>query len=171
MRTLIMSPNQVSRALDRLAYEIIERNKGTENVEVIGVRTRGRALAAQLSTRIEAVGGRQFAANWLDVAPYRDDRDASAVIEDKSEMRVDVTDRDLILVDDVLFTGRTTRAALDAIVRHGRPRSIQLVVLVDRGHREYPIKADYAGLNLPTKADERVVVEVGDKISVYLEED
>lgn len=166
-----MSPRQVSLALDRLTYEIIERNKGAANLEIIGVRSRGRALAAALSERIEMVVGRPFTANWLDVAPYRDDRQGVTEVVDQSDIQVDVSDRDLILVDDVLYTGRTTRAALDAIVRHGRPRSIQLVVLVDRGHREFPIKADYAGLKYPTKADERVAVEVGDEVAVYLLED
>ena len=170
MRSVLLSPRQVGRTLDRLAYEILERNRGGDNLELIGVRQRGAALADALARRLEAVVGRTFERNRIAVAPYRDDRDFSEDVEDTSQILVDVTDRDVILVDDVLFTGRTARAALDALVRHGRPRSIQLVVLVDRGHREYPIQPDYAGRVLPTKHEERVVVEVDDGVTVFLEE-
>lgn len=171
MRTQILSHRQASRTLDRLAYQIIERNRGASNLELIGIRARGSALATALSDRVGKVAQRAFAHNRLDVEMYRDDRNLRTPGPDASQVNVDVNDRDVILVDDVLYTGRTARAAMDALVRYGRPSSIQLLVLIDRGHREYPIHADYAGLRLPTKADERVVVEVGDEIAVYLDDD
>lgn len=157
--------------LDRLAYEIIERNRGVDHLEIAGIRTRGLALAEVLAARLTAITGRAFAVCKLDVAAYRDDRPDAAPDEDQSHMPVDISGRDLLLVDDVIFTGRTARAALDAVVHYGRPRSIQLLVLVDRGHREYPIQPDYAGRVIPTKHTERVVVEVEDGVAVYLEEE
>ncbi len=165
-----MSPERVQRTLSRLAYEIVERNRGAERLEVFGIRRRGAMLAEALAAQIEAVDGRPLAVHALDVQPYRDDRDRTQPLPNPAAPLADVTDRAVILVDDVLFTGRTARAALDAIVRYGRPRSIQLVVLIDRGHREYPIQPDYVGRALPTKHKERVVVEAGEGFAVYVEE-
>lgn len=169
-RTLFLSAPRVQRTLNRMAYEIMERNHGAESLELVGIRSRGTALAEALARQISAVEPRQFSVSKLDVAPYRDDRDPSVSTEDRSVVPVDLADRDVILVDDVLFTGRTARAALDGVVYYGRPRSIQLAVLIDRGHREYPIQPDFTGRVIPTKHRERVVVEVDQGFSIYIEE-
>jgi pyrimidine operon attenuation protein/uracil phosphoribosyltransferase len=153
-----------------MAYEVVERNRGAEMLEIVGIRSRGTALAELLAKQISEIEPRRFSVSRLDVAAYRDDRDPSTRLEDRSSVQVDVTDRDVILVDDVLFTGRTVRAALDAIVHYGRPRTIQLAVLVDRGHREYPIQPDFVGRVLPTKHRERVDVSIEDGPAVYIEE-
>lgn len=170
-RTLIISPERARRTLIRLAYQIVERNRGAENLELVGIRRRGTALAEVLARQITEIEGRAFTIHELDVAPYRDDRADAGAVEDHSAVHGDITDRDVVLVDDVLFTGRTARAALDALVRYGRPRSIQLVVLVDRGHREYPIQPDYVGRFIQTKHKERVVVDVEDGGAVYVVEE
>lgn len=168
--TLIISPERVRRTMSRLAYEVIERNRGTENLELVGIRQRGPAVARALAAHIGSIDGRRFRVHELDVTPYRDDRDPEEEIEDSSDVDRDMTDRDVILTDDVLFTGRTARAALDAIIHYGRPRSIQLVALIDRGHREYPIQPDYVGRLIQTKHRERVVVNVDEGFAVYVEE-
>ena len=168
-QTLIMSAERIRRTLNRLAYEVVERNRGAENLEIVGIRRRGAAVAAAIADCISQIEGRTLRVNKLDVAPYRDDRRGSAP-GDRSEVHGEVTDRDVLLVDDVLFTGRTARAALDAVVHYGRPRTIQLAVLIDRGHREYPIQPDYVGRFIQTKHKERVVVSVGDEMTVYIEE-
>ncbi len=170
MRTLIMSPERVERTLSRLAYEIVERNRGATDIEIFGIERRGAAVAQALARRISAIEERRLAVHGLDVRPYRDDRDRSMPLTPRPNGDVDVTDRAVILVDDVLYTGRTARAALDAIIQYGRPRSIQLVVLIDRGHREYPIQPDYVGRIFPTKHKERVVVDVDEGFVVYIEE-
>lgn len=170
MRNLIMAPERVRRMLIRLAYEIVERNRGAHSLEMVGIRRRGADVARALADEIGAIEHRDFDVHELDVAPYRDDRDPSEQIEDRSEIRTDITDRDVVLIDDVLFTGRTARAALDGLVQYGRPRSIQLVVLVDRGHREYPIQPDYLGRFIQTKHKERVVVDADKGFSIYIEE-
>lgn len=169
-RTLYLSEGRVRRMLTRMAYQIVERNRGTENLELVGIRERGTAVARVLAAEIGRIEGRTFAIHELDVTPYRDDRDRAASVEDHSRVDADVTDRDVILVDDVLFTGRTARAALDALVRFGRPRTIQLAVLVDRGHREYPIQPDYVGRVIQTKHKERVAVAADGDFAVYIEE-
>ncbi len=169
-RISILPAERARRVLDRLAYEVIERNRGADTLEIAGIRARGLALAEALAARIAAVSGREFQVCKLDVAAYRDDRSDTSPNAGQSHMPVEIAGRDLLLVDDVIFTGRTARAALDAVVRYGRPKSIQLMVLVDRGHREYPIQPDYAGCIIPTKHKERVVVEVDDTVAVYLEE-
>lgn len=167
-KTQLLSPERVERTINRLAYEIVERNRGSETIEIVGIQRRGTALADSLAERVENITGHAHEVNELDVTPFRDDREVDASYEDKSVIKSDFDDRDLILVDDVLFTGRTARAALDAIVQHGRPRSIQLVILIDRGHREYPIQPDYSGRMIPTKHKERVVVDVDNGYAVYL---
>lgn len=154
----------------RLAYEVIERNRGAENLEIVGIRERGTAVAALLAEAIGRIENRTLQVHELDVAPFRDDREEAETVADRSRMHGDVTDRDVILVDDVLFTGRTARAALDALVRYGRPRTIQLVVLVDRGHREYPIQPDYVGRVVQTKHRERVVVDAEGDFAISVEE-
>lgn len=165
MNHRIMSPNQVVRTLTRLAYEIVERNKGAHNVVVFGIKNAGATLATTLAQQLSQVEGRDIQSHDLDVTAYRDDLEDSGA-PDAGKNGLDVTDKDVILVDDVLFTGRTVRAALDAVIRFGRPRSIQLMVLIDRGHREYPIQPDYVGKTIPTKHVETVVVEQGAETTV-----
>ncbi|MEM1056269.1 MAG: bifunctional pyr operon transcriptional regulator/uracil phosphoribosyltransferase PyrR [Bacteroidota bacterium] len=166
-RTELMSPSRVRRTVTRLAYEVRERNRGAETLMVFGLKTRGRALAAMLAEALEEVEGHEVPVHSLDLAGFRDDHDEAPA--QPSPDAPDATGRDVLVVDDVLFTGRTARAALDAVVAHGRPRSIQLAVLVDRGHREVPIQPDFVGRRIPTKHRERVVVDT-DGLAVYLEE-
>ena len=174
-RTSLLSPERVRRTLTRLAYEIVERNRGGDSLEVFGILHRGVALAETLGEVIGEIENRKIPVHALDVTPFRDD------LDDKPEAtpldpRPDVEGRNVILVDDVLFTGRTARAAIDAVLHYGRPASIQLAVLIDRGHREYPIQPDYVGQKIPTKHRERVSVEVnpsassGQAVAVYLDE-
>ena len=165
-RQQLLSPARTRRTLVRLAYEVLERNRGAGNVTVFGIRRRGMALAQHLATTLSEVEAGDIVAHPLDVGPFRDDRPTEASRDTESP---DVTDRDVLIVDDVLFTGRTARAAIDAVLHLGRPRSIQLAVLVDRGHREVPIRPDFLGLQIPTKHEERVVVEV-EEPAVYLDE-
>lgn len=169
-RTLIMSPARVRRTLSRLAYEVVERNRGADGLEIVGILQSGVPLARALADEISAVEGRMLRTHALDTVPYRDDRDPGEEFTDRSEVSSDLAGRDVILVDDVLFTGRTARSALDAVIQFGRPRSIQLVVLIDRGYREYPIQPDYVGRRLQTKHRERVEVDVNGDFAVYVEE-
>lgn len=168
-RTRIMSPERTRRTLRRLAYEIIEHNCGADSLELFGIQRSGVPIAHAIAEEINAVEGTTIEAYDLDVTPYRDDRpDLEPPTPPPHD--VEVTDRDVILVDDVVFTGRTARAALDAVLQYGRPHSIQLVVLVDRGHREYPIQPDCTGRRLQTKQQEQVVVEADGKFEVYVED-
>ena len=167
-RTLIMSPERVQRTLRRLAYEIVEHNRGAQRVELLGILKSGQPLAEALAREIGRIEDVSLTARGLDVTSFRDDRETESSAA--PEAPVDVTDRDVILVDDVLFTGRTARAALDAVVQFGRPRSIQLVVLIDRGHREYPIQPDYVGRKLQTKHREQVTVATDEDFAVYVED-
>lgn len=166
-KTLVLSPERVRRTLSRLAYEVVERNRGTGNLAMVGIRRRGVALAEALAAQIGDIEARDLPVSELDVTPFRDDLTGGAAPEDRSVMRTDIAERDVVLVDDVLFTGRTARAALDALVQHGRPRSIQLLILVDRGHREYPLQPDFLGRALQTKHRDRVVVD--DDFAVYVD--
>lgn len=174
MKTEVLSSDRVDRILNRIAYEIIERNKGASTLEIVGIKRKGSRIAADVARRISAIEGVELLPSELDVSAFRDDRedrndrDPGATDEGSTSDFGDMTGRDVILVDDVLFTGRTSRAALDAIVQYGRPRSIQLVALIDRGHREYPIQPDYVGKSIPTKHRERVEVDVDGDLAVYL---
>jgi pyrimidine operon attenuation protein/uracil phosphoribosyltransferase len=168
-RTRIMSPARVRRTLRRLAYEVVERNQGGDTIELFGILESGVPLARTVAQEIGAIEDTEIAAYDLDVTPFRDDQPAGDPPANPSH-DVDVTDRNVILVDDVLFTGRTARAALDAVLQYGRPRSIQLVVLIDRGHREYPIQPDCTGRLLQTKHREQVVVDTDDDFAVYIED-
>jgi len=157
--TKVMDENEIRRALKRIAHEIVERNKGAENLVIIGVQSRGVPMAQRLAKLIAEIEGITIPVGSLNVALYRDDyATRAAKTISASEVPFDVTNKNVILVDEVLYTGRTTRAALDAIVDLGRPAVIQLAVLIDRGHRELPVRADYVGKNLPTAVREQVEV-------------
>lgn len=140
----------MNRSLSRIAHEILERNKGTDDVVFLGIRSRGIPLAQRLVDKITAIEGITLPVGELDITSYRDDRGTDTPKAQLNNLPFDVTGKHVVLVDDVLFTGRTIRAAMDAIMDCGRPRTIQLAVLIDRGHRELPIKADYVGKNVPT---------------------
>jgi pyrimidine operon attenuation protein/uracil phosphoribosyltransferase len=158
----ILDKDAISRVLTRIAHEIVEKNKGVENLCLVGIRNRGVYLAKRLAAGINNIENKDVATGALDITLYRDDLALASgqPLVRKTEIDFDINGRSLVLVDDVLYTGRTARAALDALVDFGRPKSIQLAVLVDRGHRELPIRADYAGKNIPTSRDETVEVRL-----------
>jgi len=161
-KSTLMSPEDMSRALRRVAHQIIEKNHGTEDLCLIGIRTRGVPLSYRLSENIAAIEGSEVPVGKLDITLYRDDL---STIGDKpavkgSEVDFNVTGKTVILVDDVIFTGRTARAALDAVMELGRPARIQLCVLIDRGHTELPIRPNFVGKNIPTSLDEVVAVRL-----------
>lgn len=158
----IMDSAAIDRALTRIAHEIIERNKGIQQIDLVGILRRGVPLAERLCKKIEAIEGSRVPLGSLNITYYRDDLsklDAQPVLKD-GKLPFDVTGRRVIMVDDVLYTGRTARAAMDAIMDQGRPLQIQYAVLIDRGHRELPIKADYVGKNVPTSQRELVCVRL-----------
>jgi len=158
-RSQVMDANDVRRALVRIAHEILERNHGADEIVLVGLRTGGVPLAGRLVAEIAQIDGSTVPLGALNVAAYRDDADIRpAASAQATEIPVDLTDRIVVLVDDVLFTGRTVRAALDALTDHGRARAVQLAVMVDRGHRELPIRPDFVGKNLPTRRRETVEV-------------
>jgi pyrimidine operon attenuation protein / uracil phosphoribosyltransferase len=163
---IVMDADRISRALTRIAHEILERNHGIAGVSLVGVRSRGVPLARRIAATLNGVTGEEVSTGALDITLYRDDLMRSAIgpqpIVRKTEIPFSIDNRTLVLVDDVLYTGRTTRAALDALTDFGRPKAIQLVVLVDRGHRELPIKADYVGKNVPTSRKESVRVHLSE---------
>jgi pyrimidine operon attenuation protein / uracil phosphoribosyltransferase len=154
---VILTADDMRRAISRIAHEIVERNEGAADLALVGLLTRGAPLAARLAARIADLEGVAVPHASLDPAPYIDDR-PRAQPAFVTPLDIAIDDKVVVLVDDVLFTGRTTRCALDALVEHGRPRKIQLAVLVDRGHRELPIRADYVGKNVPTSHSERIRV-------------
>lgn len=162
----IMDQEYIRRTVMRIAHEILEKNKGTQDLCLVGIRTRGAVLAARINECIQKIEGEGVPVGILDINLYRDDLTLTDVQPVVRETLIDfnITGKKIILVDDVLFTGRTVRAALDALVDFGRPAIIQLAVLVDRGHRELPIRADYAGKNIPTSLDQdvQVVLEESD---------
>lgn len=161
-RIRVLDAASIDRSLTRIAHEILERNKGLRAIGLVGVQTRGVPLARRLAARLGAIEGVAPPVGVLDINLYRDDlsRIADHPILKRTEIPYDLDDTIVILVDDVLFTGRTVRAALDALMDLGRPRQIQLAVLVDRGHRELPVRADFVGKNLPTAETERVDVRL-----------
>ena len=160
----VMDGDRMSRALTRIAHEILERNRGVDELALVGIRTRGVPIARRLARALKEINGDDVPTGALDITLYRDDLMRHAVgpqpVIRRTEIPFSIDDRKILLVDDVLYTGRTIRAALDALIDFGRPRAIQLVVLVDRGHRELPIKADYVGKNLPTSLKESVQVRL-----------
>ncbi len=174
-KTMIMDETAMGRALTRIAHEIIERNKGVEKVAVVGIRRRGGPLAKRLAARIEEIEGVEVPVGILDITLYRDDLTtlASQPVVHRTEVNFNINGLIIVLVDDVLYTGRTVRAALDALIDLGRPKAIQLAVLVDRGHRELPIKADFIGRNVPTSRQEEIAVrvkEIDSKDEVVIQE-
>ena len=161
---VVMSSADVSRALRRVAHEILERNKGSQDLVLLGIPTRGVALARRLVHVMAEVEGRDVPCGALDITMHRDDlrRNPIRAIEHTSIPAPGIDDKTVVLVDDVLFSGRTVRAAMDALSELGRPRAIRLAVLIDRGHRDLPIRADYVGKNLPTSSSERVQVRLAE---------
>ena len=143
----IMDDKAIGRAITRISHEIIERNKGIENVVLIGIKTRGIPVASRIANKIEAIEGQKILTGEMDITLYRDDLSEKQIdpVVNSTKIDFDITDKTVVLVDDVLYTGRTVRSALNALMDVGRPKSIQLAVLVDRGHRELPIRADYVG--------------------------
>jgi|SRR5437867_6188058 len=162
MAKLLLTEDEIRRALTRIAHEILERNGGTDTLSLVGIKNRGDALAARIRDGIAEIENARLPLGSLDITLYRDDltRIGYAPEVRRTDLPFSVDDRVIVLVDDVLFTGRTIRAAMDALVDFGRPRAIQLAVLVDRGHRELPIRADYVGKNVPTSLEEDVRVRV-----------
>ena len=156
----VMDAQEISRALTRIAHEINERGRGVEKVALVGIRTGGVHLAKRLAARLKEIAGSPVPVGELDITLYRDDLNArkEQPVLRKTDLPFDITDSSIVLVDDVLFTGRTIRAAMDGLMDFGRPAEIQLAVLVDRGHRQLPIKATYVGKNLPTALEETVEV-------------
>lgn len=174
-KNVIMDRMAMKRALSRIAHEVIERNKGVEKVALVGIRRRGGPLAARLARRIEEIEGVKVPVGILDITLYRDDLTTLSAqpLVRRTEVDFNINGLIIVLVDDVLFTGRTVRAAMDALIDLGRPKCIQLAVLVDRGHRELPIKADFVGKNVPTGKQEVISVmvdELDEKDEVLIQE-
>ena len=163
---IVMDSDRVGRSLTRIAHEILERNRRVEDLALVGIRARGVPLAHRLAAHLKTFGGVDVPTGSLDITLYRDDLGRHAVgpqpVIRRTEIPFSIDDRRILLVDDVLYTGRTIRAALDALIDFGRPREIQLVVLIDRGHRELPIRADYVGRNLPTSRQQSVQVRLAE---------
>lgn len=158
----ILSEADIKRTLVRIAHQIIEKNHGTENLCFIGIKTRGVPIAKQLAENIRLIDGCDIPVGELDITHHRDDKELNEAVPSPalSNIPFDVKDKTVILIDDVIYTGRSARAALDAIMEIGRPQRIQLAVLVDRGHRELPIRADYVGKSIPTSRTETVIVRI-----------
>ncbi len=171
----VLDPQAIARSLTRIAHEILEHNRSSDNIAIVGIRSRGAYLAQRLAECIQKIDGEKVPVGVLDITLYRDDLtllNYQPVVH-KTEIGFDISGKDIILVDDVLYTGRTIRCALSELIDFGRPKTIQLAVLVDRGHRELPIRADYVGKNIPTAQDETVevrLVEVDGKDEVVIVE-
>lgn len=160
---VLLTAREIGRALARIAHEIVERNKGAEDVLLVGMRTRGVPLAKRIAEIIEGFEGTLIPVGTLDIGLYRDDitpSELNPANQSHTDIPVSIANRRVILVDDVLYTGRSIRAAMDALMDMGRPSSIQLAVLIDRGHRELPIRADYVGKNVPSSQDEAIQVQL-----------
>jgi len=161
---VVLDADRISRSLARIAHEILERNRGVDELALVGIRTRGVPLARRLAQPIRDISRHEVPTGALDITLYRDDLMRIAVgaqpVIRKTEIPFSIDEKKILLVDDVLYTGRTIRAALEALIEFGRPKAIQLIVLVDRGHRELPIKADYVGKNLPTSLTQSVQVHL-----------
>ncbi len=171
----VLTKEEIARSITRISHEILERNKGSEGLAIVGIRTRGYFIAQRIVQAIKRIDGKDLPVGALDITLYRDDLSviAEQPVIHKTEIDFDIENKNIILVDDVLYTGRTIRCALDALIDFGRPKAIQLAVLIDRGHRELPIRADYVGKNMPTSQNELVQVkleELDNKDEVWLEE-
>ncbi len=172
-KAIILDEKAMGRSLTRISHEIIERNKGIEDCILVGIKTRGIFIAQRLAEKIKEIEDKEILYGELDITSYRDDLHGKAKPElNGTNIETDITNKTVIIVDDVLYTGRTIRAAMDALVDVGRPSQIQLAVLVDRGHRELPIRADFVGKNIPTSRSEKVVVTLKevdkiDKVSIF----
>ena len=175
-KAIVLDDQAIRRALTRIAHEIIEKNKGIDHLLLVGIRTRGIYIANRLAERIKQIEGKSVPVGELDITLYRDDLTVKTVNHQPlvKGLHIDqnIQNKTVILIDDVLYTGRTVRAALDAIIDIGRPSAIQLAVLVDRGHRELPIRADFVGKNIPTSSSEKIVVELSevdpiDQVSIH----
>ncbi|HAH20684.1 MAG: bifunctional pyr operon transcriptional regulator/uracil phosphoribosyltransferase [Omnitrophica WOR_2 bacterium GWF2_43_52] len=163
-KTKILDAQTISRTLIRIAHEVLEHNRITDNLAIVGIRSRGAHLAKRLADCVKKIDGKEVPVGILDITLYRDDLtllNYQPVVH-KTEINFDITDKNIILVDDVLYTGRTIRCALSELIDFGRPKTIQLAVLVDRGHRELPIRADYVGKNIPTACNETVEVRLAE---------
>lgn len=162
LKSVVMDENSVRRSMARITHEIIEKNKGTENLILLGIRRRGEPLARMLADNMKRFEGTDIPMGYVDISLYRDDLTEKKDTPETGESHIpfDVTGKKVIIVDDVIYTGRTVRAAIEAVFDHGRPQEIQLAVLIDRGHRELPIRPDYVGKNLPTSRNEVVSVQV-----------
>ena len=175
LKATLMDEANVNRAITRIAHQIIEKNEDAESICLIGIKTRGVPLSARLKKNIKEICGYDVPVGVLDITLYHDDiaKPGMDPVINSSDIPFDVTGKNIILTDDVLFTGRTIRAALDAIVSLGRPSTIQLAILIDRGHREFPIRADYVGKNVPTSRSETVSVNFSetdgkDNVELYI---
>ncbi|MEY8762306.1 MULTISPECIES: bifunctional pyr operon transcriptional regulator/uracil phosphoribosyltransferase PyrR [Clostridium] len=173
LKALILDKKAMDRTLTRISHEIIEKNKGTEGIMLIGIKRRGYPLAKRIAENIYKIEGVRLDVKGVDISFYRDDLSPLSEQPVVNEFNVtDVENKKIILVDDVIYTGRTARAAMDAIIHSGRPRLIQLAVLIDRGHRELPIRPDYVGKNIPTSREEMISVEISeidkkDSVKIY----
>jgi pyrimidine operon attenuation protein/uracil phosphoribosyltransferase len=173
LKALILDEKAMNRTLKRISHEILEKNRGTEDIILVGIKRRGYPLAKRIAENIYKIEGIKLKVEDVDIGLYRDDLTSLAgqpIL--KGSNVIDVENKKVILVDDVIYTGRTARAAIDAIIHSGRPKLIQLAVLVDRGHRELPIRADYVGKNIPTSRDEMISVEIteidkNDSVKIY----
>jgi pyrimidine operon attenuation protein/uracil phosphoribosyltransferase len=170
---IILNAEDIRRTLARIAHEIIERNRSMSDLVLVGMRTRGVPLAKRLAANIQAFEGTQIPVGALDISLYRDDLDTLDFkpVVNSTQIPIDIDRKTVVLVDDVLYTGRSARAAMDALIDFGRPAAIQLAVLIDRGHRELPIRADYTGKNIPSARTEKIKVELtetdgGDQVSI-----
>ena len=161
-KKIVMTPADISRSLARIAHEIVERNRTTEHLVLVGMHTRGVPLARRLAVNMENFEGLKIPVGALDISLYRDDLSSlnPQPTVQRTDIPVNIDDKSVVLVDDVLYTGRSTRAAMDALIDLGRPQSIQLAVLIDRGHRELPIRPDYVGRNIPSSRDEEIQVQL-----------
>ncbi len=169
--TIIMDESTMKRAVARITYEILERNKGAEDLCLVGIYSRGVAFAERIAAKINELENISVPCGALDITPFRDDKKPVSE-RDKTNISFEIKNKRVVIVDDVIYTGRSTRAAIDALIERGRPQSIQLAVLIDRGHRELPIRPDYIGKNLPTSREEIVKVSVTeidgqDNVSIY----
>ncbi|MDN7244256.1 bifunctional pyr operon transcriptional regulator/uracil phosphoribosyltransferase PyrR [Planococcus shenhongbingii] len=172
----ILDEKAIARAITRIAHEIIERNKGIDDCILVGIKTRGAFIAKRLAEKIEQIEGKPILTGELDITLYRDDLSLKNKNQEPLVQQVDIShnisNKKVVLVDDVLYTGRTVRAAMDAVMDLGRPAQIQLAVLIDRGHRELPIRADFVGKNIPTSSNERIVVQMeesdgSDRVAIH----